>query len=287
MDKYHNMITYRDFSIAIIMTIHNRKEKTLKCLEHLHKTNIKFELYITDDGCTDGSIEAIKEKYPKVFFYHGDGKLFWNRGMFHSFNSAIEHGYDFYLWINDDTDVEPYYLESLLECSNKYNHKAIICGACVNNKSEKIITYGGYSHNYKIHRISNEPQTCKYASGNILLIPSAVQKEVGHIDYYYRHSLGDFDYEARAVNKDIKIIQAPHYYGMCERHQSIPKWRDINYPFKERIRILYSPLGSNPKEQFHFHLKNTHFLKACIVYTLIHIRCLFPKLWGNKYHIKE
>ena len=280
-------MTNKNFSIAIIMTIHNRKEKTLKCLEFLHKTNIKFDLYITDDHCTDGSIESIIHKYPDAIIYNGDGNLFWNRGMYHSFKSAIEHGYDFYLWMNDDTNVKPFYLESLLECSHNYDHQAIICGACINNEIEKKITYGGYSNNYKIHNISNEPQECGFASGNIFFIPSYVQKLIGNLDYYYRHSLGDFDYGARTIKNNLKIIQAPGYLGLCDRHESIPKWRDNNYSLTERLKYLYSPLGQNPKEQFHYHKKNTNLSKAIIKVILIHIRCSFPKLWGKKYYITE
>lgn len=281
------MTTNNNFSIAIIMTIHNRKEKTLKCLEFLHRTNIKFDLYITDDNCTDGSIESINDKYPQAIIYKGDGNLFWNRGMYHSFQSAIKHGYDFYLWMNDDTNVKPFYLESLLDCSHNYGHQAIICGACINNETEKKITYGGYSNNYKILNISNIPQECSFASGNIFLIPSYVQNIIGNLDYYYRHSLGDFDYGARTINNNLKIIQAPNYLGTCDRHESLPKWRDSNYPLTDRFKHLYSPLGQNPKEQFHFHKKNTKLSKAIIKFILLHIRCIFPKLWGKKYFITE
>ena len=269
------------------MTIHNRKEKTLKCLDSLYKTNIKFDLYITNDNCTDGSIESINSKYPDAYIFNGDGNLFWNRGMYHSFKSAITYGYDFYLWMNDDTNVKPFYLESLLECSYNYNHQAIICGACINNESEKKITYGGYSINYKINDISNEPQECGFASGNILLIPSYVQNIIGNLDYYYRHSLGDFDYGARTINNNLKIIQAPDYLGYCDRHELIPKWRDDNYSLIDRLRHLYSPLGQNPKEQFYFHKKNTNLSKAFIKFIVIHIRCIFPRLWGEKYYITE
>ena len=281
------MTNYTDYSIAIIMTIHNRIEKTLKCLDCLHKTNLKFCLYITDDNCTDGSIECIIKKYPNVHVFNGDGNLFWNRGMYYSFKSAIERGYDFYLWINDDTNVIPFYLELLLDCSSQFKHKAIICGACINNEKEKRITYGGYSKKYKIHKISSKPQQCYYASGNIFLIPSYVQKIVGELDIYYRHSLGDFDYGARTINNNLQIIQAPDFLGICDRHTSIPKWRDVNYPLKIRIKHLYSPLGQNPREQFYFHKKNTNLIIACVKYILIHIRCVFPKLWGEKYNIKE
>ena len=56
--------------IAVLMTVHNRKEKTLMCLDNLFRqkvpNDIAVEVYLTDDGCTDGTSEAVKIKYPNV-----------------------------------------------------------------------------------------------------------------------------------------------------------------------------------------------------------------------------
>ena len=45
------------------MTVHNRKEKTLKCLSQIYSMNIpedvKLDVYMTDDGCTDGTPETV------------------------------------------------------------------------------------------------------------------------------------------------------------------------------------------------------------------------------------
>ena len=46
-------------SIAVILTVHNRKMKTLECLSSLFKEHNNFEVFLTNDGCTDGTSEVI------------------------------------------------------------------------------------------------------------------------------------------------------------------------------------------------------------------------------------
>ena len=83
--------------IAVLMTVHNRKEKTLRCLSSLEETlaswRERFELkvFLTDDGCTDGTAEAVRRKewsFP-VEILQGDGTLFWNGGMILAWKAAI------------------------------------------------------------------------------------------------------------------------------------------------------------------------------------------------------
>lgn len=55
--------------IAILLTVYNRKEKTLICLDSLKNSvaqrngnSIIIDVYLTDDASTDGTLIAIGEK---------------------------------------------------------------------------------------------------------------------------------------------------------------------------------------------------------------------------------
>lgn len=273
--------------IAVIMTVHNRREMTLKSLAALYAESNMFDVYLTDDGSTDGTKEAVMQRFPQVNIIEGDGNLFWNRGMHAAFGVALEKGYDYYLWLNDDTYLVPGFLDNLLECSASESNRSIICGACINNQQEKTFTYGGYTKNSKPLDISDKKQVAFFASGNIYMIPKAVSDKLGNLDYYYHHSLGDFDYGGRASISGIRVIQAPNYCGICARHDRIPKWRDINVGVIDRLKSLYSITGQPPKETFYFNQKIFGLPKACYRVFLIHLRCLFPFIWHSKYSVKE
>ena len=55
--------------IAVLLTCHNRREKTLSCLKNLLEQNLEdidLSVYLVDDGSSDGTSDAIKEHFPEV-----------------------------------------------------------------------------------------------------------------------------------------------------------------------------------------------------------------------------
>ena len=60
------------------MTSHNRKDKTADCLNHLLvasrecNNNVEIELFLTDDGSTDGTSAVVKDIYPDANIVKGD-----------------------------------------------------------------------------------------------------------------------------------------------------------------------------------------------------------------------
>ncbi len=277
----------KESKIAVIITSHNRCDQTRKCLTLLRNENIELSVYLTDDGSTDGTNGMIKSNFPDVHLINGDGNLFWTRGMHKAFDEALVGNHEYFLWLNDDTAIVAGFLEKLINVSRKYIDKAIICGATVSNEDKSKLTYGGYSSTIDICGVSAVDQECAFASANILLIPSEIAKVVGNLDDFYQHALGDFDYEGRARKLGFKIIQAAGYYGFCERHESIPKWRDVNYPLSVRLKHLYSPLGRPPRDFWHYDKKIYGINKALFHYFTLHLRCVFPKLWGKRYGERE
>ena len=123
--------------IAILLTVFNRKHETLLCLANLYKQRLPdkvcIKVYLTDDGCTDGTSEAICQTYPDVHIIKGNGTLYWNRGMYKAWETASnERQYDYYIWLNDDTFTYPETISTLLTTSQKKEDKAIIVGPTTN-----------------------------------------------------------------------------------------------------------------------------------------------------------
>ena len=67
-------------NIAVLITCHNRKQKTIKCLQALfnqsHIENVKLKVFLVDDGSIDGTKQAINELFPDVTVIEGTGNLF-------------------------------------------------------------------------------------------------------------------------------------------------------------------------------------------------------------------
>lgn len=269
-------------NIAVLLTVFNRKEKTLKCLENLYcqelPDTVKMDVYLTNDGCTDGTPEAVASQFPQVHIINADGNLYWNRGMYTAWEAAAKtFDYDYYLWLNDDTFVYTDMLESLLSLGENYDGKAIIVGATIST-DHKRVTYGGW-HNGKLIEPNGQPVEADCINGNIVLVPRSVYRVLGNLDYYFTHSKGDFDYGMRAKKKGIKMYVAGKYLGECDLHESLDKWCNPEVPFNQRWKALHRPNGMPPKETFHLEKRHYGIITALFHYFTIYTRCLFPNIW--------
>jgi len=85
MEVSTNLEIMNGTTIAVLLTCLNRKHKTFACLETLFSqvlpANVDISAYIVDDASTDGTSDAVRQTYPQVKIFSGDGNLFGNGGM--------------------------------------------------------------------------------------------------------------------------------------------------------------------------------------------------------------
>ncbi len=269
--------------IAVLITSHNRKDTTLKCLKSLYLNQLPIDfdldLYLVDDGSTDGTAEAVNELYPQVCLVKGDGNLFWNQGMRLAWNTAIAHStYDFYLWLNDDTIIDPDALSNILETSSAARfvegNEVIVTGACRNKPDEGFFSYGGRSENGPV--IPNgQLQKCKYINGNFVLVPLAIYKKIGPLSENYTHALGDIDYGLQALKHGFDCYTTKKYIASCSLNYGTQVWCNSNFSLSKRWKSFNSIKGLNIKEYILFrkkHWPNTYWVYALKAY----LKFLFP-----------
>jgi GT2 family glycosyltransferase len=266
-------------NIAVLLTCHNRKDKTMECLLKLYQQqglNIDFniEVFLVDDGSSDGTTDAVKTKLPLVNIIQGNGDLYWNRGMHLAWKTAAATNvFHYYLWLNDDTFL---YNEAIRTLLNTTFENSIICGS-TRSQQNTTVTYGGYLRKPdRIIKPNGEFQSCDYINGNCVLISKKIFDLVGNLDPIFQHALGDFDYGLRAKKKGVNLFVAPNFVGLCESHTEEPKWMSPFISLSNRIRNLYSASsGCNPHEFFIFDRRHNGLPAACFHYFTIHLRSIF------------
>lgn len=233
--------------IAVLITCYNRKKTTINCLKQLYQQNVDFDVYLVDDGCSDGTPEAIHQEYPEVNVLQGDGNLFWGGGMRLAFATAMEQDYEYYLWLNDDTILNSEALSSLLDThkslSKRGSEKSIVVGS-VTDPATGEFSYGGripsqrlFSFKFDSLEPGKEPQECTTMQGNCVLIPRSVAKIVGNIDAAFIHNMGDLDYGLRARQLGCSVWAAPGYVGTCTSNLvAAYSWADTNLFALERLK---------------------------------------------------
>lgn len=238
--------------IAIVMTAFNRKNKTIECLKSLQKqVNMPpFDVYLCDDGSTDGTKEAVVELFDNVKIIQGTGSLFWSRGMAMAMAEAVNGDYDYFLMVNDDVIFK----DDMWEIMHRSMHGCSECAVtgCTQSAITNKLTYSGARFfqvggkrfvSEKIEPSKNEKRTCDVANWNCFLISDRVVKEIGLIDSIYEHSFGDFDYSLRMRKADLPIYISEEYIGYCENNSRENTYRDGNLPRKKRIQKILAPTG--------------------------------------------
>jgi GT2 family glycosyltransferase len=279
--------------IAVLLTVYNRVEKTIRCLDSLFRgvegvKDVSLDIFITDDGSTDHTEEEIKRLFPHDYIYllKGDGNLFWNGGMINSWKAALEKGgYDGYLWLNNDTEVFPNLWNELKEAErysqSQFGQGGIYVGSTC-DKGKTKLTYGGFNFTSKLSLkdefvVPNGTfQNCQCAHGNVTYVSHNVVDRQGILCDKYSHGGGDHDYTYLAYKQGFPLFILRDFVGICENDHDPDRWKKFAaMSLRDRIKFMNSPIGYN--------LKNTLlFQKRCFPYRYIfvlfsgYMKALFP-----------
>ncbi|MCZ2845013.1 MAG: glycosyltransferase family 2 protein [Candidatus Bathyarchaeota archaeon] len=275
-------------TISVLITCHNRKLKTFQSLQALFDATLpeKFSInvFLVDDGSTDGTTETVKLNFPQVNIIQGDGSLYWNQGMLRAWKAAANKShYDFYLWLNDDTILDKDAILELIKCHEnailKDGKPCLITSACRKSKNKEEFSYGGRSDHGPL--IPNGLlQSCKYINGNAVLVPAEIFEKVGFLSSNYTHSMGDYDYGLRAIQRGFKCYTTSKYIATCAPNEGLPGWCNPQNSFLKRWELLHSPPGLNLKEYLLF--KKKFWGNQWIIFALkAYAKAIFPKLYSK------
>ncbi len=235
--------------IGALMAAHNRRDLTLACLRSLDRQRVPgvtVDVFVLDDGSSDGTSEAIAQQFPEVTVLRGDGELYWSGGMRQAFAAAIARDYDHYLWLNDDVSLDDGALAVLLDTARQLSQRGevvIVVGSTRDPQTGQL-TYGGVVHPHRWRPLRSElvepgdaPRPCDTMNGQVVLIPRAVVQRIGNIDPAFVQQMGDFDYGLRARAAGCSVWVAPGTVASCAPH---PEHRTDQRPVVDEWRHLWS-----------------------------------------------
>lgn len=233
-------------SVSVLITCHNRRQKTLACLNALPWNAFpNLHVYLVDDGSDDGTAASVV-LYQRVTVIQGDGDLYWAGGMALAMNAAVAANPDFCLWLNDDVTLMSGAIELLVTVAKSQGGGCVVVGSTMDFESKT--TYGGYRRKgpRPRHLVRVEPASRAISvnsfNGNIVLVDRATYQRIGLIDGAYGHGYADHDYAYRCVEADVPILLAPGHLGVCERAQANPLWLG-EVTLRNAFRALLGPKG--------------------------------------------
>lgn len=244
-------------SLAVLIASYNRSDFTIECLKNVLKSKVSetiISIYVVDGGSTDGTVDEIRKKYPDVHLFIKDD-FHWCEAMRFAWNEAAQLNFDYYLWLNDDSEITCHAIQDALDLARKQTDKVIVVGLFQDPITGKD-TYGALKQkskasplSYKI--IEDDFSTPITFNGNFVLISRYVFRLVGNLDSNYTHSFGDIDYGLRATNLGVPIFQLEKPVGVVAFNSN---WKRNNESLSRENfhKILFAKKGIPINEWFHF-----------------------------------
>jgi GT2 family glycosyltransferase len=250
-------------TIAALLTCHNRRDKTMACLQALMALELpqdcRLDVVLVDDGSTDGTSAAVRAAFPEVEILTGPGDLYWCGGMRVAWKAAASRDPDYYLLANDDTILDRDAATSLLELVPSAEERIIAVGA-IRDPETGEPTYGGVDERGMLLPATGSPRHCRTFNGNAVLIPRAVYQTLGPFHHVYTHGMGDYDYGIQARKQGVSIIQTAGMIGHCARNPETNTWRDRSLSRAKRWKLLSGPKGLPFREWMEYNRRNTGWL---------------------------
>ncbi|MGY3564833.1 glycosyltransferase family 2 protein [Sinomonas sp. RB5] len=214
---------------AVIIACHNRRELTLRSVDHAlisaRDSDVEASFIVFDDGSTDGTADALKSLPADITILPGDGSAYWAQGMAQAEEVALRRSPDrsdsFILWLNDDVILDRHAF-ALLEQTSKSHPDAVLVGA-TREPETGAISYSGLarkgSHPLKFELVQpNGGHQAVYSfNGNVVLVPIRIARDIGGIDGTYSHAFADIDYGVRCKQLGVPVILTSTTVGTCAR----------------------------------------------------------------------
>lgn len=222
-------------TLSIIIVNLNTIDLTEGCIKSIykHKINYPFEVFVTDNGSTDGSVEMLKryvKKYKNFNAIFNDS----NTGYAKANNQGIRKSIgEYILLLNNDTVVYKDSLNNLINFAKKTPDAGVVGSRLLNidgtlqmscyhfpTITNAIREYWFLSKGLfeKFAPTGNKPVTVDSVVGAVFLITPAARKKVGILDERYFAYFEDIDYCRQVWKKGLKVYYFPesvitHYHG--------------------------------------------------------------------------
>lgn len=236
--------------VEIVIPVYNRRDTTLQALQSLRRINsenLSVHIIIVDDGSTDGTSEAIRQKFPEVQIVAGDGTLHYAAGTNRGFSAALENNPDYIAAMNDDAVFHEDFLQKLVKTA-ELNPRSIVGSLLLLwDNPHKVFQVdfqwktlaGGWMQPDKT--AFDFPQTAfevEGMAGNCLLYPVEAIRECGLMDEEkFPHGWGDIQYLVRMKKMGWRLMVEPKSLVWCEPNTNPKPLHQLS--LREIFRVLF------------------------------------------------
>lgn len=206
--------------ISVILVNYNGKVYNDKCIKSILNSTIKdkLQIVVVDNASTDDSLTDIKEHWgqnEQVSILELDENYGFSRANNEGIRWAIERGYEYFLLLNNDTEIVFDAIEKLIKCQQQTG--GIVVPKILYADRPEIIWYAGGKFtqivkkpvqlglNQKDKGQYNTRQKCDFANGCCMLLNRQIIQTLGYLDERFFLYYEDTEYSFRAKEKEVPV----------------------------------------------------------------------------------
>ncbi len=209
--------------VSIIVLNYNSREDTLDCLRSLqHLTYLAAQIILVDNGSTDGTVEAVRQCYPRVTVIETGQNLGFTGGNNVGIQHALKSGAEYIMLLNNDTIVAPDMIDVLVHVMQQ-DPSLAVTGPTIYyyDQPETVWSAGGridwkrgHTHMLGINeedkgQFGQAPRLVEFVTGCALLARRDVWERVGLLDDKFFMYFEETEWCVRAARAGFKIAHVP------------------------------------------------------------------------------
>ncbi len=113
-------------SVLVIIVTYNPMKWVERCFNSLRQSNTPVDIFVVDNGSTDGGPDYIQKKFPEVIFYQSKENLGFGKANNIGLQYAYDKGYDYIYLLNQDAWIFNDTIEQLTNISKRHPEYGIL-----------------------------------------------------------------------------------------------------------------------------------------------------------------
>lgn len=208
--------------VFVILVTWNGNAVTLDCLASLSKISHRnYRIVVVDNASSDGSVEAIREKYRDVIVLEQKTNLRFAGGNNVGMRYALEHGAELVCLLNNDTTVDEQFLTHLVRRIESDKSIGMVAPKIYYHDHPNRIWFAGgeismwtgtMKHTGIRELDTGRYDTSKeidYATGCCMLTRREVVERVGMLDESFFIYTEDADWSMRVRRAGYSVVYEP------------------------------------------------------------------------------
>ncbi|MCM1122067.1 MAG: glycosyltransferase family 2 protein [Eubacterium sp.] len=215
MDDY-----YKKVEISVVLVNYNGKKYNDACITSILNSTIaqSVQVVVVDNASTDDSLSLLKDKWRnnrQVHIIAMDDNYGFSKANNEGIRWSMVQGIDYYLLLNNDTEIEPDTIESMLHLGQETG-SIVVPKILYADRRDMIWCAGGMfspvirkSIQSGLNQIDNGQfdvsGKCQFANGCAFLLSRQIVEKIGFLDERFFLYYEDVEYSMRAAANGVVV----------------------------------------------------------------------------------